>query len=40
MILIWFERSRGDEFDSGDNFQVEKKNPARNLETHFEKVSN
>ena len=25
MILVWFERSRGDEFDSGNNFQVEKK---------------
>ena len=24
MILVWFERSRGDEFDSGNNFQVEK----------------
>ena len=25
MILVWFERSRGDEFDSGNNFQIEKK---------------
>ena len=24
MILVWFERSRGDEFDSGNIFQVEK----------------
>ena len=23
MILVWFERSRGDEFDSGNNCQVE-----------------
>ena len=25
MILVWFERSRGDEFDYGNNFQIEKK---------------
>ena len=24
MILVWFDCSRGDEFDSGNNFQVEK----------------
>ena len=39
MILVWFERSRGDEFNSDNNFQVEK-NSARSLETHFEKGSN
>ena len=25
MILVWFERSRGDEFDYGNNFQLKKK---------------
>ena len=30
MILVWFERSRGDEFDYGNNFQIEKKKSARN----------
>ena len=24
MILVWFERSRGDQIDSGKNFQLEK----------------
>ena len=38
MILVWFERSQWDEFDSGDNFQFEKKNSFRNLEPQMVKT--
>ena len=38
MILVWFERSRGDEFDYGNNFQIEKKSERNTLRKSLELI--